>query len=106
MVYNYNENVGDRESKKVDLSLQMPDSKSYRMTHYRIDENHSNAYTVWKSMGRPFTPDAVQMKELRSRQGLELYEPVKTLKPVKDKITLRLEMPHHSVSLLVFEPVK
>ena len=29
-----------------------------RLTHYRIDDTHSNAYTVWKAMGSPQNPSA------------------------------------------------
>lgn len=106
MVYNYNQDVNDRENRKVELSVIFPSSKSYRLSHYRIDENHSNAYTVWKSLGRPLTPDESQMSQIKAKQGLELYEPVKNIKPSDNKITIPLEMPHHSVSLLVFEPLK
>ena len=103
MVYNYNQDVNDREVKKVDLSVILPSSKSYKLTHYRIDENHSNAYTVWKSLGKPLTPNDSQMNQIKSRQGLELYEPEKRIKPKNTRITIPLELPHHSVSLLVFE---
>ena len=106
MVYNYNQDVKDREMRNVELSVNLLSSKSYRLSHYRIDENHSNAYTVWKSLGRPFTPDVKQMAQIKSKQGLELYEPEKTIKPLNNKIVIPLELPHHSVSLLVLEPVK
>jgi len=75
------------------------------MKHYRIDENHSNAYTIWKSMGSPFNPDQSQLKKIKDRQGLELYEPEKTVNAVHGKIMLPVDMPHHSVSLFVFEPL-
>ena len=105
MVYNYNQDVDDRELKTAELSVIVPSSKPYRLSHYRIDENHSNAYTVWKSLGRPLTPDQNQMNQIKSKQGLELYEPVSTFKPKENKILLTLELPHHSVSLMVFEPL-
>ena len=35
-----------------------------RLTHYRIDETHSNAFAVWKKMGAPPGPNAAQYKQL------------------------------------------
>jgi xylan 1,4-beta-xylosidase len=103
MVYNYNQDVNDRESEKVFLSVRMTSSKSYKLTHYRIDENHSNAYSVWKSLGKPLIPNTDQMNQIVSRQGLELFEPVSIIKPEGMNILIPLVLPHHSVSLLVFE---
>jgi len=57
-------------------------------------------------MGKPFNPDDSQLYQMKSKQGLELYEPEKVVKPTNNKITISLELPHHSVSLLVFEPLK
>jgi xylan 1,4-beta-xylosidase len=106
MIYNYNQDVKDRELRKVELSVILPSSKSYRLTHYRIDENHSNGYSVWKSLGKPLTPSDYQMNQIKSRQGLELYEPEKIIKPKNNIVMVPLEMPHHSVSLMVFEPLE
>ncbi|HLF32799.1 MAG TPA: hypothetical protein VI583_01100 [Cyclobacteriaceae bacterium] len=115
MVYNFNQDVNDRNTHNVELSVTVPVSGPYKLTHYRIDENHSNAYSIWKSLGKPFVPDISQMKKIRSKQGLELYEPVKVISPVSPGnpdnpdnpvIKVLLDMPHHSVSLLIFEPAK
>ena len=105
MIYNYNQNVDDEELKDVELTVNLTASKSYRLSHYRIDENHSNAYTIWKQLGRPWTPDREQMELIKSRQGLELCEPVRRVDPNNKRISIELEMPHHSVSLLLFEPI-
>ena len=105
MIYNYNPNTDDKELRNVELTVYLPSSNSYRLSHYRIDENHSNAYTIWKQLGRPLTPDNEQMALIKSRQGLELYEALRTVSPKNNKINIELEMPHHSVSLLVFEPL-
>jgi xylan 1,4-beta-xylosidase len=103
MIYNFNENVDDKRSEKVQLAVVLPSSGSYKMKHYRIDENHSNAYTIWKSMGSPFNPDEAQLKKIKDRQGLELYEPEKV---INGKFNFVVDMPHHSVSLFVFEPAR
>ena len=106
MIYNFNEEVDDRESADIRLTITLPDSQPYRVTHYRIDEHHSNAYTAWQESGRPLTPDEDQMKKIKSRQGLELFGPAETVKPVNHTIELSFVMPHHSVSLITFEPLQ
>ena len=106
MVYNYNEDVRDLEMKEIDVSVRFPEPGLYRLRHYRIDQGFSNAYSVWKSLGKPVVPDGSQMELIKSRQGLELLEPECTI-DVKDNVTeLSFNLPHHSVSLLVFQPVK
>jgi xylan 1,4-beta-xylosidase len=35
-------------------------AKRVLLRHYRIDQEHSNAYTAWKSMGSPQNPSAEQ----------------------------------------------
>jgi xylan 1,4-beta-xylosidase len=105
MVYNYDQDVTDRKLEQAVLSVRMPTSKSYKLSHYRIDENHSNTYSIWKSMGKPLVPNDYQMTQLRSGQGLELFQPVSTVKPEGKNILIPLILPHHSVSLMVFEPL-
>jgi xylan 1,4-beta-xylosidase len=39
---------------------------------YRLDETHSNSYTVWKAMGSPQSPSAEQLAALKAAGGLEL----------------------------------
>ena len=106
MVYNYMEDVRDREMKEIDVSIRFPEPGLYRLRHYRIDQEFSNSYSVWKSLGKPAVPDDKQMSIIKGKMGLELYEPEKRINLNNQEITLSLELPHHSVSLLVFEPVE
>jgi xylan 1,4-beta-xylosidase len=73
------------------------------LTHYRIDDTHSNAYTVWLAMGSPQQPSAAQLAELKRRDGLQLLGSPQWLGVVHGQATLRTELPRQSVSLLRFE---
>jgi xylan 1,4-beta-xylosidase len=42
------------------------------VSHYRTDDTHSNAYTLWKALGSPQHPTTEQYEQLKSREGLEL----------------------------------
>jgi xylan 1,4-beta-xylosidase len=70
------------------------------VTHYRIDDTHSNAYTVWKAMGSPQHPTTEQYAELKSKDGLQLLTSPVWMDVVDGTITVGTEMPRQSVSLL------
>ncbi|MFC1558450.1 hypothetical protein ACFL40_03745 [candidate division KSB1 bacterium] len=106
MVYNYNEDMKYRETKEIDVSVKFPKPGSYKLQHYRIDQKFSNSFSVWKSLGKPVVPDDKQMSIIRGKMGLELYEPEKRINLNNQEITMSLVLPHHSVSLLVFQPVE
>ena len=72
----------------------------YALTHHRIDATHSNAHTVWRDLGSPQVPDDEQLAAVKARQGLEEFEPSRRI-DVDGPVTLDLELPLPSVSLLV-----
>ena len=71
-----------------------------RLTHYRIDDTHSNAYTVWKAMGSPHAPTPQQLAELKARDGLELLESPRWLPVSGGVVSVSTELPRQSISLL------
>jgi xylan 1,4-beta-xylosidase len=76
------------------------DLSQVRLTHYRIDDTHSNAYTVWKAMGSPQAPTPAQFAELKAKDGLQQFEPPRELDVRDGAVTITTEMPSHSISLL------
>ncbi|HEY1877094.1 MAG TPA: hypothetical protein VGG66_06465, partial [Rhizomicrobium sp.] len=73
---------------------------SVRLTHYRIDDTHSNAYTAWKAMGSPQNPSAGQIAELKIKEGLQLLESPSRLALQDGTVTVNTVMPSHSISLM------
>lgn len=71
-----------------------------RLTHYRIDDTHSDAYTVWQAMGSPQRPSPDQLALLKDKAGLQLLESPRWLSAAAGKITIETTMPRQSVSLL------
>ncbi len=70
------------------------------LTHYRIDEAHSNAYTAWLAMSSPQHPDAAQIASLQSAGQLQLLTSPQWLDVHNGSVTLTTDLPHESVSLL------
>ena len=70
-----------------------------RVTQYRIDDMHSNAYTVWQQMGSPQHPDAQQQAQLQAAGQLQLFTSPSWLDVHNGTIQLSAEMPRQSVAL-------
>jgi len=74
-----------------------------RLTHYRIDDDHSNAFTVWKRLGSPPEPTAEQYAALEAAGQLTRLDAPATA-PLEDgRTVLRFTLPRQAVSLIVLE---
>lgn len=74
-----------------------------RLQHFRIDENHSNAYTVWKRMGLSAQPLPEEYERLEKAGQLATMGAPETVRVENGKATVRLKLPRQAVSLLVLE---
>jgi xylan 1,4-beta-xylosidase len=72
------------------------------LKHYRIDDEHSNAFTAWERMGSPSQPTQDQYTQLEHAGQLTELEPPKKI-AITGKFSLRLNLPRQAVSLLVLE---
>jgi hypothetical protein len=72
------------------------------MTHYRIDQQHSNAYAEWLRMGSPIAPDPAQYAAMQKASDLAtLQGSPATIGVDGGKATLAFTLPRQGVSLLV-----
>jgi xylan 1,4-beta-xylosidase len=74
-----------------------------RVQHFRIDRDHSNAYTAWQRMGKPAGPTAEQYAALEKAGQLTLLAPRSTQKVDQGRVMLRFPLPRQAVSLLVLD---
>lgn len=100
MVWNYHDMANKTNTENAAVTFKAIPAKAVTVTHYRIDEKHSNSYTVWQKMGSPQKPDAKQIAELEKAGMLEtIGKPQK--QNVKDgRLTINVEMPAQAVSLI------
>ncbi|MFT4112483.1 GH39 family glycosyl hydrolase [Silvibacterium sp.] len=102
LLWNYRDAEAQAASAPVTLAISgMPaTAKRVLVKQYRIDTNHSNAYTVWKAMGSPQHPTSEQYAQLLDREGLELIGSP-AWQDVKDgQIEVKTELPGESIALL------
>ena len=71
--------------------------------HYRIDRDHSNAYTVWQQMGAPQHPAPEQYARLESAGQLEMLDSPRWVSASAGAVSFGFALPRQGVSLLELE---
>jgi len=74
-----------------------------RVTQYRIDDTHSNAYAEWKRMGSPIAPNRQQYTQLEAAGKLAQLELSPTTRVERGTTELTITLPRQAVSLLIIE---
>jgi len=105
MVWHYHDD--DVPGPDAAITLKIPNlplaNGTAKVTHYRIDETHSNAYTLWKALGEPQKPTADQYKDLEQAGKLAILGPATNTSVADHTATISFPLPRQGVSLLVFE---
>jgi xylan 1,4-beta-xylosidase len=102
LAWNYHDNdvAGPETPVRLTITGISLGAKRAQMHHYRIDRDHSNAYTVWKEMGSPQKPTPDQYARLESAGKLQLLEPSRSVQIEGGKVELNFSLPRQSVSLI------
>lgn len=74
MIWNYHDDDMQGRAEPVEVTINNLPVKKFKLTHYRIDDKHSNSYEVWKKMGSPQNPTAAQFKALEQAGQLKTLE--------------------------------
>ncbi|HLP26393.1 MAG TPA: beta-xylosidase, partial [Acidobacteriota bacterium] len=75
-----------------------------RLTHYRIDQHHSNSYAEWLRMGSPVAPNPEQYAALQKASSLTpLADAPMTVAVTHGAASLKFQLPRQAVSLLLVE---
>jgi len=103
LVWNYHDDDLPAASATITLSVDgLPDGRA-TLTHYRIDTNHSNAYTVWKAQGSPQAPTSAERDALITAGQLQtLGAPVPVI-VAHGRGVVTFTLPRQAVSLLRFD---
>lgn len=103
MIWHYHDDDVPGPEAAVELILAgFPiESREVKARHYRIDQDHSNAFTVWKQMGSPQSPTPSQYAELEKAGRLALLGPDEPVAVEAGTARLEFLLPRQGVSLLV-----
>jgi xylan 1,4-beta-xylosidase len=105
MAWHYHDDdvPGPDAAATLELSGLPTGASTARLTHYRIDRNHSNSYAAWLGMGSPLAPNRDQYTALQSAARLATIEPPSEVAVTKGKASVRFVLPRQAVSLVAFE---
>ena len=81
----------------------LPKAGEAKLTQYRVDATHSNAYTAWTKMGSPQKPSAEQYAALEKAGQLAATGPAEAVRVAEGKFATRVKLERQAVALLVLE---
>ena len=102
LIWNYHDEDMPMEPASIDLSIDdLPaEVRRARMLHFRVDQDHSNAYGAWKQMGSPATLSEAQRLDLERAGQLQLLTSPEWV-PIQDRtLHLKFSLPREALSLL------
>lgn len=100
LLWNYHDDDIQGVGSPVELTIQGLHQKKVTVTHYRIDQHHSNSYEVWKKLGSPENPTPEQYKTLEKSGQLELLSEPKTMETTDGQLKILMQLPRQAVSFI------
>ncbi len=76
-------------------------NKELFVTHFRVDETHSNPYSVWTSQGKPTNPTEAQWQAMKAQQHLALLQPVSKATVTTTYAVPSFAIPRQAGSLII-----
>ncbi len=100
MVWNYHDDNIIQAPSDVEVKIKdFPVSRA-TLSHYRIDQEFSNSYEIWKKMGSPQNPSSDQYAELEEAGQLQLMGAPEFIKIKDGEAVIDFQLPRQGVSLL------
>jgi xylan 1,4-beta-xylosidase len=100
LVWNYHDDDVAGPEASVRLTIAgVPEGRA-RLRHFRIDRDHSNAYSAWQALGSPQHPSAAQQRRLVEAGGLAELAPARTVAARAGTAELGFTLPRQAVSLV------
>jgi len=102
LIWNYHDDDLVAPAASIDLEIDgMPAARTQAiLEHFRIDSNHSNAFTAWQEMGSPQSPSSRQVEQLQEEGQLQLLGSPEPMVIEKGIVRLRFGLPRHGLSLV------
>ena len=100
MIWNYHDDDLPADPAHITLGIRGLSTRKVLLTHYRIDNQFSNSYEVWKAMGRPQNPSKEQIETLERSGQLELYTSPEYVDVTNNGLRIEFDLPRQGVSLI------
>ncbi len=102
LAWNYHDDDVPAAAAEIALSVNGLPGAARRLLlqHYGIDQDHSNAYTVWKELGPPQSPTPQQYARLEAAGQLQLLESPRWVSSDAGRLDVSFMLPRQGVSLI------
>jgi xylan 1,4-beta-xylosidase len=102
LIWNYHDDDLPASATPIELGVSGFPAKTSRglVEHFRIDSTHSNAFTAWKEMGAPQSPDMAQYEQLERAGQLQLLTSPAWVPITQVTAHLQLTLPRQGISLI------
>ena len=105
LVWHYYDDDVPGPDANVDLALDNLPFKNgdAKLTHYRIDADHSNSYEAWLRMGSPPRLSDKQFAELEKAGLLGMAGQPERIRVENGRANFRFNLPRQAVTLLIVD---
>ena len=102
MVWNYHDDDLPSEPARIELTLaNLPAAAGQVLQrHYRVDAQHSNSFTAWKTLGSPPAPSPEQYAQLEAAGQLQMLGSPEWRRPANGALPVSFPLPRQGVSLI------
>lgn len=101
MVWNYHDLNIVSPPEAIDLTINSIPSKKCTVSRYQVDQQNSNSYELWKTMGSPQDVSDEQYRQLESAGKLKLIGEASEHDVEDGKMTLRFDLEGQAVSFFL-----
>jgi xylan 1,4-beta-xylosidase len=85
---------------EIELTISNLPRGQVAVEHFRVDDEHSNAYEAWKKMGSPPQPSAEQYAQLEATGQLQSLTSPQWMRADEGRVRIPFSLPLHGVSLI------
>jgi xylan 1,4-beta-xylosidase len=102
LIWNYHDDDVLSPAAAIDLAITgLPaDAKRGLLEHFRVDADHSNAFSAWKEMGSPQSLSESTYKRLESSGQLQLLDSPAWVEVQHGEVQLHFTLPRQGLSLV------
>lgn len=102
LVWNYHDDDVAASAAPIELTITGLPANATRalLEHFRVDAEHSDAFTVWKEMGSPEAIPAKECEQLERAGQLQLLNSPEWVNVAGGTVQLRFSLPRQGISLL------
>ncbi|WP_342645683.1 beta-xylosidase [Mucilaginibacter sp. CSA2-8R] len=100
MLWSYHDDDQFAAPENVQVTVNGLTGQAATVTRFKIDQEHSNAYTVWKNMGSPQKPTAAQISQLQKAGQLQQIGQPQRINIKNNTITIPSALARQDVELL------